>query len=57
MWIFCPGHTVVCGNERTDKLAGSVQEKLLYDKDDVIRALWDRYGVKQNRQKIYMLTE
>jgi len=42
MWVFCPGHADVYGNEQVDKLAGlaPVGGQLLYDRNEVIKTLW-----------------
>jgi len=51
--IFCPGHTGVRGNEWADKLAGlaHVEGKLCYDKNDIIRALWDKMWGKSEHME------
>ena len=44
VWIFCPGHAGVRGNEQADRLAGRapLDGSLPMDKGEVVARLWDQ---------------
>jgi hypothetical protein len=54
MRIFSPGHVGVRGNEEADKLTGyaPVKGKIQYDKNDVIKALWDNVWNDSHKMEI-----
>jgi hypothetical protein len=56
-WIYCPGHAGVRGKEEADRLAVSapVGSQLLYDKRDVISALWDKvWRESEDSENVYV---
>lgn len=44
VWIYCPGHTGVQGNERADRLTSRTQvsETIMVNKGDIFKTIYER---------------
>ena len=54
MWVYCPGHARVKGNDRADRLAGkaAVTSGLLLERSEVLRSL--RHCLRAQRQRLWL---
>ena len=52
VWIFCPGHAGVRGNEAADRLAGeaTVGDSIMPDRADILDRLWKKLREEEDRE-------
>jgi len=55
-WVFCLGHAGLHGNEQVDKFIWlvPVAGQLLFYRNDVIGAVWDKMYSESDEQKMHM---